>query len=221
MCGRYTQLFSWKEIWAFSQPFRGPSVEPRKRYNVPPQSEVPVIRADEEGPLVEYMQWWLIPHWSKSREPKYSTFNAKSEEAPEKPAFRTPFKRRRCVIPASGFYEWKKTGSGGKQPYYITRKDGDVIFFAGLWDEWQEELHSCTILTTEPNAELSKLHHRMPCILERDALSGWIDPSLAVKSEIQGFLTVPEDDLLDANPVSKAVGSPRNDSPELIEPLEN
>lgn len=165
------------------------------------------------------MQRSLVPGWSKTPETKYSTFNVRSEDAATKPTFRSAFKRRRCIVPASGFYEWKKLKDGAKQPFYITRADDDILYFAGLWECWQEELLTCTILTTTPNVEMKALHHRMPCILEREQAEAWCNPDLNDVERIQEFLNPAAEGLWAMHEVDKGVGNTRNNAVHLIEKL--
>lgn len=235
MCGRYTYRFTWRQIHEHLSGF-GLALEaacvamagPAARYNVAPTTDVPVLvaRDGEEagkgiGPLsCAMMRWWLVPHWSQEPSTKYPMFNARSETAASKPAFRGPMKYRRCVLPASGFYEWKKIDSKTKQPHYITRADGEVLYFAGLWDCWRDELESCTILTTPANAEMSTVHDRMPCILEPSDVGAWVDPAQRDSAAVQGLLKPAGDGLLELRRVSKRVGNARVDGPELIEPAQ-
>jgi putative SOS response-associated peptidase YedK len=114
------------------------------------------------------------------------------------------------VLPVSGFYEWKKDAAGGKQPYYITRADGQPVYFAGLWDCWRDELESCTILTCRPNAEMAKVHSRMPCILEPERIAGWLSPEMEDPEQVAGFLAPAADGVLQMHPVSRRVNNARN-----------
>jgi len=163
------------------------------------------------------MQWWLVPSWSKTPEVQYSTFNAKSEDAATKPAFRAPFRNRRCVIPASGFFEWKKLDDGSKQPYYITRADGKPMYFAGVWDRWHDELDSCAILTVSAKTQMQQLHTRMQCILEVEQLERWMDVHTTDVSAVQPMLHPAPDGVLTMKPVDPRVGNVRNNDPALIE----
>lgn len=226
MCGRFVHEFTWKQLHDYlavlGVPLTSDFTElpgPRPSYNVAPTATVPVIRAVAEGALAPaMMRWWLVPSWSKSDQAKYATFNARSEDAASKPAFRSPFRRRRCVVPVSGFYEWQKTDEG-KQPHYIRRADGRPLMFAGLWDRWGE-LESCTILTTVPNAEMKQLHHRMPCILEPEQLAGWCDPELEDLDQIQAKLRPAADGILETHQASMRVNNARTaNDPELTRPI--
>ncbi len=225
MCGRYTYKFTWRQIHehlaAFNIALAEAALEmadPPARYNVAPTTDVPVLRALKGADHTldtAAMRWWLVPHWSKEPSTKYPMFNARSEDAASKPSFRGPFKYRRCVIPASGFYEWKKLDDKNKQPYYITRADQHVLYFAGLWDCWRDELESCSILTTTPNAEMAELHNRMPCILEPENVWAWLDPGVQEPEAVQGLLGPAADGVLETRPVSKRVGNTRNDDETL------
>jgi len=231
MCGRFTYKFTWKQIHEqlemfgaalsrASRDMRGP----KPSYNAAPKSQVPVLRRGDDGLDALEMRWWLLPHWSKTPDIKYATFNARSEDAASKSTFRTPFRKRRCVIPASGFYEWKKLDDETKQPYYITRADGQPIYFAGLWDRWGDPeigppIESCAILTTAPNAEMSGVHNRMPCILEPESVAGWLDPAKSTPEELGGYLATAADGLLAMHTVDRRVGNVRNNDAGLIEPV--
>ena len=223
MCGRFVHLYAWRDAWAFSQPFTQTIDDPPHRFNVPPKALVPVLRAINSEPQAAMLQWWLVPHWSRSPETRYTTFNAKSEDAASKPAFREPFRKRRCVVPASGFYEWQTLPSGAKQPKYIYRADGEVLYFAGLWDRWTDQaagtqLDSCTVLTTAPNAEMREVHTRMPCVLERSKVERWVaDPTLDADAA-QAMLRPAADGILAMHDVGNAVGNVRSQGPHLIEP---
>jgi len=143
-----------------------------------------------------------------------STFNARSETAHEKPMFRSAFKRNRCLVPASGFYEWKRSGKE-KQPYHIAMASGEPMTFAGLWERWEDpesgdEVRSCTILTTTPNDFMAEIHNRMPVILRPEQFNDWLEQGN------RDVLQACDDDLLSAHPVDKKVGNVRNNGPELL-----
>jgi putative SOS response-associated peptidase YedK len=175
MCGRFTVKMTWAEIVAlYKLALDRPPHNLQPRYNVCPTDPIDVVT--EQGGKRDYvrMRWGLVPRWwSKPlKELKAATFNARAETVETKPFFRDAFKRNRCPIPASGYYEWKAE-AGGKQPYYFIRADGDPLTFAGLWDEWRdratgEVLKSCTIIITEPSAVPAEIHDRVPVILERE-----------------------------------------------------
>ena len=224
MCVRYVHAYTWLRIYGQLSAYISSLNEslrsmpgPPASYNVAPTQAVPVLRVGDGGIVPAMMRWWLVPSWAKSAdESKYATFNARSEDAAAKPAFRSPYKRRRCVLPASGFYEWQKLDAKTKRPHYITRADGEPVYFAGLYDVWHDKLESCTILTTTPNAEMAELHKRMPCVLEPEQIEGWLDPSMEEPERIAEYLLPAPDGTLAAHPVGKRVGSPRNNDPTLI-----
>lgn len=221
MCGRYTlapTLDVILEHYALEDGFDSYSA----RYNIAPSQNVPVVRYSEERHrrILTSMHWGLIPHWSKERKIGYRMINAVGETLTEKPSFRTPFKKRRCLIPASGFYEWKATGEKAKQPYYIRISGHEVFSFAGLWEHWEGDggIDSCTIITTGANDTVRAIHNRMPVILEPKDYDLWLNP-VALQETLQSLLVPYTAHRLETYPVSKAVNTPKNDDPRLIDPL--
>lgn len=220
MCGRYlflSPLEAVQRMFKFDQMSNlGPN------YNVAPTHEMPIVRRkqDSNGNELVIARWGLIPHWAKDKKIAYSTINARSETAADKPAFRDAFKKRRCLVIADGFFEWKREGKE-KTPYLIRLKDAGPFAFAGLWSTWRpadgEEVTSYTIMTTEPNEFMAKIHNRMPVILSGDDHNRWLDldanPSAVLKP-------CPSDNL-EAYPVDNRVGNVKNNDPGLIEPLAN
>lgn len=177
MCGRIAQTTTIRRIENLMD-IAG-KLELEDHYNIAPSMPVWAIRLDADGLLhwVHFL-WGLIPHWAKDRKIAYSTFNAKGETVRSKPAFREAYRKRRCLIPVDGFYEWRREG-GTKQPYFIKRLDGDPMLLAGLWESWEGDkdyLESCTVITLEANQDLSAIHHRMPLIIEPAAGNHWLDP---------------------------------------------
>ena len=182
MCGRYKlsrrkqiieehfESADWQDDWS-------------PRHNIAPTQSVPVIRQNPKEPIRELslMRWGLIPSWAKDSSGAAGMINARSETAGTKPAFRDALKSRRCVIPADGFYEWKRDGKT-KQPFCVEVNEGELFAFAGLWDHWKDSsgqwIKSCSILTTTPNAVTSTVHDRMPVILNPDSCNLWLDPGL-------------------------------------------
>jgi putative SOS response-associated peptidase YedK len=230
MCGRYA-LTTSAEILA--QLFRAAiNFESQYRYNIAPTQVAPVARAmaesDQQREVVG-MQWGLIPSWAKDRTIGSRMINARSETAAEKPAYRSAFNKRRCLVPASGFYEWKKLGEskrkGGrakKQPFYIYRTDEQPLVMAGLWESWNdpesgEPLETFAILTTDANEQLRDLHDRMPVVLEPQQFDEWLSPEQDDVNALQSLLRSAADGVLAMHPVSTRVNSPRNDEPSLIE----
>ena len=218
MCGRFTQAYTWQEVYEFYN-LAGPPRNLQPNYNVAPTQTVNVIVSEGGKRLLVDMRWGLIPMWwKKPLKDMPSTFNARLETAAEKPMFRSAFRRSRCVLPASGFYEWKRSGDD-KQPYLIKSADGTPMSFAGFWDRWRnpennEEVVSCTILTTEANSFMSAIHTRMPVMLPPERLDLWL------AGAGQPTTASGNDNSLVAHPVDKAVGNVRNNGPELLDPID-
>lgn len=216
MCGRFVLTSDAQTVQQEFNLDSLPQLAPR--YNIAPSQPVAIITNDAPQKLT-IVQWGLIPGWSKDPKIGYKMINARSEGVEEKPSFRTPFKYRRCLIPSSGFYEWVKTDDG-KQPYFIRLPEKDVFSFAGLWEIWHnpegDEIWTCTILTTEANDKISKLHHRMPVILDKDLRDIWLDKS-SDTGELKMLLQPYDSDKMDYYPVSKAVNHVNNDDPTLVE----
>jgi putative SOS response-associated peptidase YedK len=221
MCGRYT-LYHFEEDLDALFGVAGLAAAPR--FNIAPSQQVPIVRQSPDGTREALTaRWGLIPHWVKDLGSfKASLFNARAESAADKPSFRDAMRRGRCVLPASGFYEW--TGGGStKQPYHVIRRDGRPMALAGLWSVWSRgdaPLLSCTILTTRPNQVMRPLHDRMPVILAPDELDRWLDPGSDDPERLEDLLGPYDDDALEAYAVSRAVGNPAVDRPDLIERLE-
>lgn len=219
MCGRFAVTVTPAMIashFGLSE-----AIEFPPNYNVTPSQQIPVVRSMEGTRTVALMSWGLIPHWAKEERIGYKMINARSETIFEKPAFRSAAKSRRCLIPASGFYEWKKSGKQ-KQPYYVTVHGQDIFSFAGLWEVWQksadEVVVSCTILTTEANGLMAPIHDRMPAIIAPAKYDTWLLPGADTK-ELNALLQPFAAAQMKAYPVSQAVNNPRNNSPECLVPL--
>jgi putative SOS response-associated peptidase YedK len=192
------------------------------RYNIAPSQQVPVMRLSPADGSREMalLKWGLVPFWADDPAIGNKMINARAETVADKPSFRDAFKKRRALVPASGFYEWKKI-EGVKQPYYITRKDNKPFSLAGLWEIWNkgsEPLETFTILTTEPNTIIAELHNRMPVIIPHEAYKLWLDPATDQNTLKKLLVPYPEDELT-LYPVSRLINSPANDSSGLIEPL--
>lgn len=216
MCGRFA-FYSPREavlaVFGVELPF---DVEPH--YNVAPTQMVAAIRAGADGePEGVRLRWGLVPFWAKDPSIGHRMINARAETLAEKPAFRNALRRRRCLVLANGFYEWRKD-AGGKTPYYAAPPDGRPIAFAGLWERWdkgEQPLETCTIITTSANRPLRDIHERMPVILPPDALRAWVDATQPLAA-IEALLRPAPDDLLRLREVSRAVNSPARDGPDLI-----
>ena len=215
MCGRYTLGETGNLFDRFLIEGDGSSLQ--ARYNVAPSQVMPVVTLEEKRRL-EFMQWGLVSSWSK--DPKKALINARIEGIQTKPSFRKPIRERRCLIPATGFYEWKKE-PGGKTPYHIRRKDAQLFAFAGLYDIWKDpdgkEIKAFAIVTTAPNDLLAQVHNRMPVILtpEQDRL--WLETQAGEIGQVLNTLQPLPSEELEMYPVSRKVNSPRFDLPELIE----
>lgn len=214
MCGRFTLSSPADVIADWFQVVIPDQCVPR--YNIAPTQGILTVGKVNDERATAIRRWGLIPSWAKDPDIGHRMINARSETAAEKPSFRKALEKRRCLIPASGFYEWKKTGTG-KQPYLIRIANEPVFAFAGLWESWNapegDVWETCTILTTDANPFMKSLHHRMPVILRQDDYDAWLDPE-PVTSETQSRLFEPLADVtLDAFPVSRHVNSPRNDDP--------
>lgn len=223
MCGRFSQRDSSEEIAAR---FRAAAIgrHPGRQYNVAPTDAVSAVVDFHEERIVDTFRWGLVPVWADSPKHGARMINARAETVEQSSAFRTALRDRRCIIPADGFFEFKRTdGAARPQPWFVHREDREPMAFAGLWGVWRDpetaaRLYSCTILTTSPNELMSRLHHRMPVILEADDWGAWLDPASSV-GDLRPMLVPLPDGLLDAYPVSQRVNDVRNEGPELIEPL--
>ena len=218
MCGRYTNAVTWKDVWAFSQPLtvRTPDEDPAPAYNIAPTQTGWVIRDDEDGQATALqMKWGLLPPWAKDGKIAFSTFNARLDTIATKPAFRSAWKAgRRCLVVASGFYEWPVV-DGLKRPHFIHRTDSPVMLFAGLWERAGDTL-SYTIVTRDPDDNITDMHDRMPLILPPEVLADWLRAPPGAAMDLA--MSVPEQPLAFYE-VGKAVGNVRNQGPELMQPL--
>jgi putative SOS response-associated peptidase YedK len=214
MCGRYSLDYNPEFDGRFSV---STPLEPR--YNIAPGEQVPVIRQDQAHSFL-LMRWGLIPHWAKDEKGGYKMINALAETLRGKPAFRSLLRSRRCLLPASGFYEWQETEGKGKQPYHIHADNNEWLAFTGLYDMWRSpegtDVYSCTIITTEATAALKPLHDRMPAILEPAAEDMWLSPLVTDPQQILPLLKPYTFRPLVADKVSKAVNKAGYDSRDLI-----
>jgi putative SOS response-associated peptidase YedK len=217
MCGRYSLVNNKDALEKYFKQklhalYRGPN------YNVSPTQSVPVLTANG----FEDMRWGLIPQWAKSMNTGYTMINAVAETLPEKPTYKGPLRDQRCIIPASGFYEWLTTDNG-KVPYYFHLKSREIFGFAGLYvvrkDSEGRDLKTFTIITTEPNDVVKPVHDRMPVILTQENEKIWLNPDLSEPEDVMGVLRSYDPDDMVAYPVSKDVGNAKNNRPDLIKPL--
>ena len=224
MCGRFTLTVQLKDLRRRFNALDEDSLEVRPRFNIAPTQTIPVIRREAEGRKIRKLRWGLIPRWAKEASIGQRMINARSETLTEKPSFRPLLYRHRCLIPADGYYEWSKTDTGKKQPYRIIIGDGELFAFAGLWDRWVspegKAVETFTIITTQANEKLSRIHHRMPVILPRSAEDLWLDPEVRDPNFLRELLVPYPDDSIGLYPVSTLVNSPRNDTEACIQPVE-
>jgi putative SOS response-associated peptidase YedK len=191
------------------------------RYNIPPGTDIPVIRQSPEGKRVLHLlRWGLVPHWAKDLSIGNKLNNARGESVTEKPSFRDAFKRRRCLIPVNGFFEWRAEGKI-KQPYYISLKSGDPMAMGGLWESWRAPdgsiLRTTCIITTGPDEVMAPIHDRMPVIVAPEHWQSWLS---GMPEEIDGILAPYRDGELQAWPVNRRVSKTQDDDAGLIEPVE-
>lgn len=221
MCGRYTL---GKEPDSLLDYFHLHGEVPvyHLSYNIAPSRHAPVIlQAAQQQRVCQLMQWGFVPAWSQGPDARFKMINAKAETVHEKPAYRTAFRRRRCLVPCDGFYEWQQRESG-KQPFYIYRQDHSLLALAGLWEHWEGEgkqIDSFTIITTAANPFMQTVHARMPVIMTEPEFDVWLDSEYQDMAHLQTLLKpYPLEDLR-MHPVTSAVNSPQHDSPELIEAI--
>ncbi len=225
MCGRFTLRASREQIAAlFQLPLEQvPPLAPR--YNIAPTQPVLALRVPHTTGHKEltFLNWGLIPFWADDPKIGNRMINARAESVADRPAFRAAFRYRRCLIPADGFYEWRKV-NGRKQPYLIQHRDASPFAFAGLWEHWEREgsvIESCTIITVPPNPLVAELHDRMPAILPEEDYALWLDPHVQDKRRLLPLLRPYPAERLEAFPVSPRVNNPRNDDPDLVVPLKD
>ncbi len=222
MCGRYSQRQSAKIIAQAFQVDEVPTLEPR--YNIAPTQSVPTVLQTSASTNRQFkmLHWGLIPSWAKDSKMGAKLINARAETVAEKPAFRSAFRQRRCLVLADGFYEWQQQEQKKqKQPFYFCLSDERPFAFAGLWEHWKgedgEEIESCTLLTTEANELMQPIHNRMPVILDPKDYDLWLDLEVKKPELLQPLLHSYRSEEMTAYPVSKVVNKPSNDSAECIE----
>jgi putative SOS response-associated peptidase YedK len=221
MCGRYRLSRRKQLIQEYFDTTEEVDWEPR--YNIAPSQSVGIIRQDWATPERRFSlaRWGLLPYWAKDSSIGYKLINARSETVSSKPAFREAFESRRCLIPADGFYEWKRAEKV-KQPFHFGLQDDSLFAFAGLWDRWRDargkELESCSILTTAPNSLLADVHDRMPVILNPEHYDLWLAPGFRRVEALKEMLNPFDATLMRSYPVSTRVNFVRNDDPECAAP---
>lgn len=224
MCGRFTLKTPAATISTLFPAINVPSLKPR--YNIAPTQMVTCVRMDSGREFdVVSLKWGLIPFWSKDTKLAAKMINARSETVSEKPAFRNAYKKRRCLVVADGYYEWKKL-NGAKQPFYFTpTQESDAFCMAGLWEKWDdkstgESVESCTVLTTDANTKLSEFHHRMPVVIEPDDFEFWLDHEFQSEKKLESLFAPKPESFFQVRPVSPKVNHVKNDSDECIREIE-
>jgi putative SOS response-associated peptidase YedK len=229
VCGRYTSTTEPADLAAYFDVDEVVATDLGDRYNVAPTDEVYAVAQSSQGPTrLGTFRWGLVPFWAKDPSVGSRMINARAESVLEKPAFRRPLERYRCIIPADGFYEWQVVADRKKkQPWYIRRGDGDVLAFAGLWSSWRPtkgsddgRIVSCSIVTTEANDAVRPIHDRMPVVLPPVAWAEWLDPGNADVESLHSLLVPAPPELFELRPVSDTVSNVRNDGPHLLDRLE-
>lgn len=220
MCGRYALNSPMEAIAAQFEAEAEAGFEPR--YNLAPTAVVPVVLAGPAWRVITLHRWGLVPSWSKDPAMGARLANARAETAADKPSFRAPFKRGRCIIPADAFYEWQARPGRPKQPYCFRAVDGSILAFAGLRDRWEGPdgaLDTCTILTTTANGLMAPIHDRMPVLLAPADSAAWLDPG-GLPGRLKALLRPCPEGFLRLHPVGPRVGNARLDGPELMEPVD-
>jgi putative SOS response-associated peptidase YedK len=225
MCGRFTNQYTWEELHALYSlsDVSSPQSNFQPRYNVAPTDTMPVVRLKDGKRELAVMKWGLVPSSSKDATDGAKMINARAETVAEKPAFRSAFRHRRCLVTADGFYEWQKLSPKEKQPWFITTKNKEPFAFAGLYEWWipreGARLETFTIITTTPNAVCKPIHDRMPVVLDRAAWKAWLGEELVSPSKLQDMLKPFPADRMECWPVDSRVGNVKNDDAELVKPV--
>ncbi len=224
MCGRFnlrtpaSELASFFDI-VFDPPLQAALVP---RFNIAPSQPVLVIRGESDRVAADLVNWGLVPGWAKDSTVGNRMINARCETVAEKPSFRAAFRRRRCLVPATGFYEWQKTGGRGKQPWHIHLPDDSPLAFAGIWEHWETDdgsaLETCAIITTAANSCMEPIHHRMPVILGPADFSAWLDSEHDDRDRLESLMVPCPDEVLVTDPIDTWVNRPANEGPDCLRP---
>lgn len=223
MCGRYVLKASMKDMKTLYGAIPDGTFDFTPIYNVTPTFNMPVVVQPTGSVRIIYTyRWGLVPSWANEINTKYSMINARSETLTNKKTFQRPFQQQRCIVPASGFYEWKKGPDGVKVPYYITLSTGSLMSFAGLYERWRspegQTINSFTIITTPASKTMEPLHYRMPALLVSGEFDQWMNPNNTDTNLLSDLLRPYPDDGIKFHPVSPLVNSPRNQGESLIDP---
>ncbi len=222
MCGRLSQNLTWQQIYTlYTLPDSTPRLDPQPRYNGAPTQEFALCRLDENGTRsMAVLRWGLVPFWAKDVKIGARLINARAETVHEKPAFRSAFRARRCLIPSNGWFEWKRTG-GGKQPYFLALESSAPVSFAALWEQWGRDgqhIESFTIITTEASPGLTDIHDRQPAVVDPDDFTDWLDPGTPQET-LKEIIGPPYEGPYEIRPVSDMVNRVANDTPDILTPL--
>ena len=221
MCGRLSQNLTWQQIYTlYTLPVSTPRLDPQPRYNGAPTQDFALCRLDENGTRsMAVLRWGLVPFWAKDVKIGARLINARAETVHEKPAFRSAFRARRCLIPSNGWFEWKRTG-GGKQPYFLALESSAPVSFAALWEQWGRDgqhIESFTIITTEASPGLTDIHDRQPAVVDPDDFTDWLDPGTPQET-LQEIIGPPYEGPYEIRPVSDMVNRVANDTPDILTP---
>lgn len=223
MCGRYVSVSTPEQLVERFEVADVTVEQLRQRFNVAPTTQVPAVLERDGGRALGTLRWGLVPRWAKQLGKGPQPINARVETVADKPMFRSAFRKRRCILPADGFYEWQKRESGVKQPWYIHDPDDLPLAFAGIWGSWtdpetDEVVHSCAILTREADGLMTDLHDRMPVVLPPNLWDTWLAAEEAEAPYLHEVIAAAGTPALQAHEVSDRVNNVRNDGPELVEP---
>ena len=226
MCGRYTLVMP-PQLWLDQFSITGGHFDLAPRFNIAPTQKVPVVRSSGGENNLDMMRWGLVPFWAKEKNTRYAMINARDDKILETRSYVGPFKSKRCLIPATGYFEWKKGPGKSKQPMLIRLRTGEPFAFAGIWELWHdranpgaEDVLSCSIITTTPNALMEPIHNRMPVILSPDLYQEWMDQANQDVGGLKEMLLPCDPGPMEAFPVSHRVNSARNERADLIEPMQ-
>lgn len=221
MCGRYSIISPVEALRALFH-FDGPAPNLAPSYNVAPTQAVPIVRLEQGVRHLAFARWGLIPSWAKQVLAK-PLINARAETVAEKPSFRAAFRRRRCLVPADGYFEWQKTGQAPKQPYNIVLSDKGPFGMAGIWETWSaadgSEIDSVAIITVNANSKLAPIHDRMPVILKPVDYDRWLDSDRFDRQQAEALLRPAQEDLLRAYPISRRVNGVSHNDPAIVAPV--
>ncbi len=229
MCGRAYQTYTEDELYVryIHESSKRRPLGLRPNYNLAPTQLSPIVLIEKDVLTIRPLRWGLVPFWAKDVKSaaKYSLINAKGEEIAEKRSYKAAFERRRCIVPVTGFYEWKREGEGPKRPFAIHSAQEPILSLAGVWEHWEgrdgaASVDSFSIITTEANATMSRVHDRMPVILSPKNEAEWLDPSNHDLRSLQKLLKPASEKLLEMHEISPLVNAPRNNRPEVLTPVE-